>query len=66
MARENDCGTLVERILDCRESRFDALGVGDFARHLVLRNVKINADENALAFEIEIFNGKFCHRDTFF
>jgi hypothetical protein len=40
---ENDGGTLVQSILDRRQRGFDALGVGDRSRHLVLRDVEIDA-----------------------
>ena len=63
---EHDGCTLVESVLDGRESGFDTLGVGDFASHLVLRNVEVDTDEHALAGEFEIFNRKLCHCSTFF
>ena len=63
---EHDCCTLVESVLDGREGGFDTLGVGDFASHLVLRNVEVDTDEHALAGEFEIFNRKLCHCSTFF
>ena len=58
---EHDGCTLVESVLDGRESGFDTLGVGDFASHLVLRNVEVDTDEHALAGEFEIFDRELCH-----
>ena len=66
MGSEHDGCTVIESVLDGRESGFDTLGVGDFASHLVLRNVEVNTDEHALAGEFEIFDRKLCHYSTFF
>jgi hypothetical protein len=54
-------GALFQSRLDCRQRGLDTLGVGDGAGHLVLRDVEINANQGALAFEGEIFDEQFGH-----
>jgi hypothetical protein len=52
---------MVQSILDRRQGRLDPLGVGDGAGGLVLRDVEIDANQRALAFEGEIFDEQFGH-----
>jgi hypothetical protein len=61
MRHQDDCGTLVERVPDRRQGRFDSLGVGDGASDFVLRDVEIDANQGALAFEGEVFDKQFGH-----
>ena len=62
MAHQHDGCALFERVFDGGQSGFDALGVGDGAGGLVLRDVEIHANEGALALQVEIFDKKFCHK----
>ena len=59
MAREHDGGAVIERVLDRRQRRADPRVVADDA--VLQRDVEIDADEDALALEIEIPDRKF-HR----
>jgi len=61
MAGENDRGSLGEGMLDGREGGGDALGIGDLPSLLVLRDVEINADEDAFAGEVEVLDRFFGH-----
>ncbi|KFB70704.1 MAG: hypothetical protein AW09_004194 [Candidatus Accumulibacter phosphatis] len=58
---ENDGCTMVQSILDRRQGRLDPLGIGDGAGGLVLRDVEIDANQRAFAFEGEIFDEQFGH-----
>ena len=50
------------QILDGRQGAHDAVFVGDLA--VLHRDVEIAADENALAFDIDIGNGHLVHKST--
>jgi hypothetical protein len=55
--RQNDAGAVLQRVLNGRQRRLDALVAGDF--HVALfvllqRDVEIHADENSFAVQIEI------------
>ena len=56
MAGEYDGSSLIECVLNRGESSGYALGIGDFTSLLVLRDIEINADEDALACEVEVFD----------
>ena len=56
MAGEHNRGSLSEGVLDGRKGGGDALGIGDFSGLLVLRDVKINSDEDAFAGEVEVLD----------
>ena len=53
---------LFQSKLDRRQRRDDALGIGDGTGNLVLRDVEIDAHEDALAGEVEVADGfEFWH-----
>ena len=52
---------MVESILDGWERSCDALRVGDFTSLLVLRDIEIDADEDAFTGKFEILDGFFSH-----
>ena len=56
MRRENHSGTLIDRILNCWNRGADARVVVNLA--IFDRHVEIDTDEDALAFEWEIFDGE--------
>ena len=58
---ENDCRTVVERVLNRRERRDNALRIGNRAGYFVLRDIEVNADEHAFAVNIDITNCFSCH-----
>jgi hypothetical protein len=57
--REDQTGALLQGILNGGQRRLDTLVAGDFhdaLRILLQRHVEIHADENTLAFQVEITN----------
>ncbi len=58
--RKNDRRALVERVVNGRQRRGDARVVGD--RAVLDRHVEVDADEDALAAEIEVLDRVFRHR----
>ena len=60
MAGEDDRGAPLERVADRRQRRRDARVVGDPA--VLQRNVEVDADEDALALEVEILIDSFAMR----
>ena len=59
---EDDGGALVERVLDGRQRRAHAGVVADDA--VLERHVEVDADENALALEIEVADREFHDRSV--
>jgi hypothetical protein len=59
MTHEHHGGAGLKHVLNGRQGRNNTLVVGDGTGGLVLRDVKIDADENAFAGEIEIAKGHF-------
>ena len=59
VGREDHAGAVVERVLNGRQRRLDALVAGDFHFApvvLLQRDIEIDANEHAFAVEIEITN----------
>ena len=61
MTGQNNRCPVVEGILDGGECGSDALRVGDFTGLLVLRDIEIDADEDAFTGKFEILDGFFSH-----
>ena len=60
MRREDDTRAVVNRVLNRRQRGTYARVVLD---HAVLhRHVEVNADKDALALEVEVFDGKLAHK----
>ena len=62
--RQDDTGSVIERVLDGGQRRLDALVAGDF--HVALfvllqRHIEIHADENSFPVQIEIAYRKIGH-----
>src|SRR5574344_2091927 len=61
VAHQNDASAFRGQFVDGRESRFDAVGIPDDA--IFLRDVEVNANVNAFAFEFglrQLFDSKHC------
>jgi hypothetical protein len=62
----NALGTIVEAVLDRRNGTLDTRGVGDDAGVLlVLGNVEVNADENALVLDVNVLELELLQRCHF-
>ena len=57
VGHEHHGRAVVERILDGRQGGHDALGIGDGTGRFVLRDVKVDADEDAFTGNIDIADG---------
>ena len=64
MGNENNFGVVLYEVGNCGKSASDTLVVCDCSCLLVLRNVKIHADDNSFTGDLQIFNsflGDHCH-----
>ena len=60
MRAQNDGGAVVQQIFDGRQSRVDAGFIGDVLIS-VQRHVKVAADENLLALDVDVLDGFLVH-----
>ena len=47
---------MIESVLNGRKCCCDALGIGNLSGLLVLRNIEVDANEDAFAGEVEVFD----------
>ena len=59
MAGKDDCGSLVQRILDGGKGSADSLVARDLFSAGCKRHIEINADEDGFAAQIQIADGQF-------
>ena len=59
MAAQDDLAAVRDQLLDGGQRSLDALVVGDFA--VLHGHVEVNANQNPLAFYIDVVDGFLCH-----
>ena len=59
--REDHARAVLQRVIDGRQRRANALVAGDFLPAVGQRNIEIHANEDAFPVQIEVFDRQFCH-----
>jgi hypothetical protein len=61
MGNENSPRAVIPQVLDCRQGGFNAAVISNPSA-LILWDIEVDADENALALNINVFDGLFVHK----
>ena len=64
MAQKNDLCAVFCQIVDCRKGSADTIIIRDDP--VLVRDIKVNANNYALALNVQIFECYFCHEESSF